>query len=133
MIKVWGDVFDLMMGHQGQSGEELFEVGIGFKTTVPGTLGYGVDHRTASPCIPRSHKEPVLGTQLGRTDGVLHEVFVYTMKRYRKSPGINPCQRYCSSWKHRERWRKATTALKYSRKRPPSEVSVPCRPQCSVI
>lgn len=54
------------------------------------------------------------------------------MKRYKKSPGESPGQRYRSSWKRRGRWRKVTTVPKYSRKRSPRGISVPCGPQCNV-
>ncbi len=99
---------------------------------MSGTLDDGVDDGTPPTGFGCSNEEEVLLSNGSGSHGVFDLIIMYAMKRYRKSPGGRPGQRCCSSWKHRGRWRKVTTALKYSRKRPPWEVSVPCRPQCNV-
>lgn len=70
----WSQV--ILVGHRRQLGQHIPEVAEGVAASPPDVLDHGKEDRAALAGIGSPDKEPVLGAELGRPDGVLGEVVV---------------------------------------------------------
>ncbi len=69
-------IFDLPVGHRGQAGEHVPEIGERVEDTPPATFDDGVDDRAAHAGLGLADEEPVLLADGGRADGVFDEIVV---------------------------------------------------------
>lgn len=123
---------DMPVGHGGQAGEKVEQIGIRICTVLPAVSDEGVKCCGAVPGSGVADEEPVLFADGTGTDGVFDEVVVYASTRRWGSPGESPGWRHRSSQKHWERLQEETNELKYYQKRSLKGISEPCGPQCHV-
>lgn len=69
-------MLDLPVGHRGEPGEHVVEVGVGIDAAAAATLDDGVEDGAALAGIGIAEEQPVLFSQSGRPNGVLDEIIV---------------------------------------------------------
>ena len=70
-------MLDLPVGHRGEPGEHVTQVGVGIDAAAAATLDDGVKDGAALAGIGIAQEQPVLFSKSGRPNGVFHEVIVY--------------------------------------------------------
>ena len=70
-------MLDLPVGHRGEPGEDIAQVGVGIDAAAAATLDNSVEDGAALAGIGIAEKQPVLFSKSGRLNAVFHEVVVY--------------------------------------------------------
>ena len=69
-------MLDLPVGHRGEPGEHVAQVGVGIDAAAAATLDNGVEDGAALAGIGIAQEQPVLLSKSGRSNRVFHEVVV---------------------------------------------------------
>ena len=67
---------DLPVGHRGEPGEDVAQVGVGIDAAAAATLDNSVEDGAALAGVGIAEKQPVLFSESGRPDGVFHQVII---------------------------------------------------------